>query len=118
MTVENGCLYVAPGSHRLGLSITHTSQLTFLSRTTVRGTAPGVQLEDVIALTIEQGSVVILPGTTYHKSEVNRTGTETLAALRLGEWESGPSLQHDPRAARRLDADPVRRLPVIEAPVE
>ena len=29
--------------------------------------------DDVVSLPIEQGSVVILPGTTYHKSEINRS---------------------------------------------
>ena len=75
MTVENGCLYVAPGSHRLGLEH-HPHEPTHIS---IEDNSPGYKhrefnSEDVVALTIEQGSVVILPGTTYHKSEVNRTG--------------------------------------------
>jgi phytanoyl-CoA hydroxylase len=74
MTKENGCLEVAPGSHRLGLD-PHPHPPTHIS---VEDTSPGYQHRDfspdeVVSLPIEQGSVIILPGTTYHKSEINRS---------------------------------------------
>lgn len=74
MTKENGCLEVAPGSHRLGLEA-HPHTPTHIS---IEDTSPGYAhrtfgTDEVVSLPIEQGSVVILPGTTYHKSEINRS---------------------------------------------
>src|SRR5581483_11701534 len=74
MTKENGCLEVAPGSHRLGLD-PHPHTPTHIS---VEDNSPGYKHrdfrpEETVSLPIGQGSVVFLPGTTYHTSGINRT---------------------------------------------
>src|ERR1700734_4176430 len=65
MTKENGCLEVVPGTQRLGLEA-HPHTPTHIS---IEDNSPGYKHrtfrpEEVVSLPIEQGSVIILPGTT------------------------------------------------------
>lgn len=82
MTKENGCLEVAPGSHRLGLE-PHPHMPTHVS---IDDNSPGYRHrtfapEEVVSLEIPQGSVVILPGITYHASGVNKSNRPRRALL-------------------------------------
>jgi phytanoyl-CoA hydroxylase len=82
MTLENGCLYVAPGSHRLGLE-PHPHLPTHLTIEDISPTYEHRSFEasETVALEIPQGSVVILPGRTYHASSVNRSNRVRRALL-------------------------------------
>jgi ectoine hydroxylase-related dioxygenase (phytanoyl-CoA dioxygenase family) len=113
MTKENGCLAVAPGSHRLGLE-PHPHLPTHVS---IDDLSPGYKHrtfveEEVVHLPIAQGSVVFLPGVTYHASGINRS-TRSRRALLFDSVSSRTgihpeSLIHEPPEGWRLIRDPAQ----------
>jgi len=70
-TVENGCLYVIPGSHKIGIlehvELEGSQQQEFRE-------AVGAKDEDGVAVEIPPGSVIFFDNRILHKSTDNNTG--------------------------------------------
>jgi phytanoyl-CoA hydroxylase len=82
MTKENGCLQVAPGSHRAGLA-PHPQSRTHVTIEDTSSTYEHRTFRDdeIATLEIEQGDVIFLPGLTWHTSGINRTKKPRRALL-------------------------------------
>ena len=70
-TIENGCVQIIPGSHKLGL-INPDHGSGFL---TEEQAAEHCKPEDVVYLELEAGEVALLHNWTLHASDVNRSDT-------------------------------------------
>lgn len=93
-TVENGCVQVIPGSHRLGI-INPAHHSAFL---TDEQTAQHVSPDKIVFLELQPGEVVLLYNWLLHASDVNRSTTSRRAfsvcymdaGTRKGDGESFP----------------------------
>lgn len=73
-TIENGCVYIIPGSHRFGvLNPAHSSG--FLSEEMAKEQCEGKG----IPVELEAGEVVLLHNWTLHSSDVNKSSTSRRA---------------------------------------
>ncbi|NNE12633.1 MAG: phytanoyl-CoA dioxygenase family protein [Ilumatobacter sp.] len=78
-TVDNGCLWAAPGSHRTGLrslfrragAMTDDDGTEFVTLDETPLPAPP---DDLVPLEVESGTMVVLHGLLAHWSDVNRSG--------------------------------------------
>lgn len=72
-TLENGCLWAIPGSHKTDIHkrlIRNTEKCT-TSRTVFQGTHPEYEQSLYVPLAVEKSSLVLIHGRVVHKSEHN-----------------------------------------------
>ncbi len=74
-TIENGCVQIIPGTHKLGL-INPDHGSGFL---TAEQTAQQCKPQDIVHLELQAGEVALLHNWTLHASDVNRSDTSRRA---------------------------------------
>jgi len=117
-TLENGCLWAAPGGHRTGLRqlFKRTGDMTDRDGTTIETLDPTPlpsPPDDLVPLEVPAGTLVVLNGLLPHWSDANRSGRSrhayTLHCISAGaeypEWNW----------LRRPDELPLRRLDTVAA---
>lgn len=117
-TLENGCLWAAPGGHRTGLRqlFKRTGAMTDSDGTVIETLDPTplpTPPDDLVPLEVPAGTMVVLNGLLPHWSDANRSGRSRhaytvhciSAAAEYPEWNW----------LRRPDDLPLRRLDTVAA---
>lgn len=75
-TLENGCLWVIPGSHKTDIHkrlIRNPDKSSAVSQTIYQGTHPECEQSLYVPLAVEKSSLVLIHGKVVHKSEQNKS---------------------------------------------
>ncbi|XP_060868756.1 phytanoyl-CoA dioxygenase domain-containing protein 1 homolog isoform X1 [Metopolophium dirhodum] len=75
-TLENGCLWVIPGSHKTDIHkrlIRNPDKSSAISKTIFQGTYPEYEQSLYVPLAVEKSSLVLIHGKVVHKSEQNKS---------------------------------------------
>ena len=117
-TLENGCLWAAPGGHRTGLRqlFKRTGAMTDRDGTVIETLDPTplpIPPDELVPLEVAAGTMVVLNGLLPHWSDANRSGKSRHAytvhciagAAEYPEWNW----------LRRPDDLPLRRLDTVAA---